>query len=66
MTEARTGKLDPVIGRDAEIRRVIQIQQYDELMKGSARYCLVCKTSTKNYTMRPKSSARMCGRNFGM
>ena len=25
MTEARTGKLDPVIGRDAEIRRVIQI-----------------------------------------
>jgi ATP-dependent Clp protease ATP-binding subunit ClpB len=25
VTEARTGKLDPVIGRDAEIRRVIQI-----------------------------------------
>jgi ATP-dependent Clp protease ATP-binding subunit ClpB len=25
VTEARTGKLDPVIGRDAEIRRVVQI-----------------------------------------
>ena len=25
VTEARTGKMDPVIGRDAEIRRVIQI-----------------------------------------